>query len=115
MPGRLDLPRQARLLAGSAFSRVFATRKARSNRYFTIHYAPADKPRLGMAVSRRVSNKAVVRNRIRRQIRESFRHQRALVKAMDYVVVARKAAADVDNAGLREALDQLWQRFSVDQ
>ncbi len=115
MPGRLALPRQARLLAGPEFSRVFATRKARSNRYFTIHYAPADQPRLGMAVSRRVSNKAVVRNRIRRQIRESFRHQRAQLKAMDFVVVARRPAAEIDNTGLREALDQLWQRFSVDQ
>jgi RNase P protein component len=34
---------------------------------------------------------------------------------MDFVVVARPAAAEVDNIGLREALDQLWQRFSVDQ
>jgi ribonuclease P protein component len=115
MPGRLHLPRQARLLAGPEFSRVFATRKARGNRYFTIHYAPAEMPRLGMAVSRRVSNRAVERNRIRRQIRESFRHQRAQLQAMDYVVVARPPASGLDNAGLREALEQLWQRFSVDQ
>lgn len=115
MPGRLQLPRQARVLAGAEFTRVFATRKARGNRYFTIHFAPADAPRLGLAVSRRVSNRAVERNRIRRQIRESFRHQRAHLKAMDYVVVARQPATGLDNSGLREALDQLWQGFSVDQ
>ncbi len=115
MPGRLDLPRQARLLSGPEFSRVFATRKAHRDRYFTIHYAPAEQPRLGMAVSRRVSNKAVERNRIRRQIRESFRQHRPRLKSMDFVVVARQSAAGVDNASLYEALAQLWQRFSVDQ
>ncbi len=115
MPGRLDLPRQARLLSGPEFSRVFSTRLARRSQYFTIHYAPADQSRLGMAVSRRVSNKAVERNRIRRQIRESFRQHRPRLKSMDFVVVARPAAAGVDNVSLREALDQLWQRFSVDQ
>ncbi|QOC22601.1 ribonuclease P protein component [Wenzhouxiangella sp. AB-CW3] len=114
MPGRQGLPRQARLLTGPQFSRVFATRKARSNRFFTIHYAPAEFARLGMAVSRRVSNRAVVRNRIRRQIRESFRHQRTQLKTMDYVVVARPAAAGLTPPELRDALDQLWQRFSVD-
>ncbi len=64
-----------------------------------------------MAVSRKVSTRAVVRNRIRRQIRESFRLTRSRLAAMDYVVLARPSAAELDRTQLRGALEQLWQRF----
>lgn len=106
-----DLPRSARLLSGPDFRRVFEARRTHGNDCFRIHFAPASHARLGMAVSRRVSGKAVVRNRIRRQIRESFRLSRPALAPMDYVVLARPAAAEMDRAGLRKALEQLWQRF----
>ena len=70
-------------------------------------------PRLGIAVSRRVSPKAVVRNRIRRQVRESFRLKRPYLASMDYVVLAQPDAAAMNRAELRAALENLWQRFSV--
>lgn len=112
MPERRRLPRSARLLTGARFSAVFAERRCHSNALFRIHYAPSDQARLGMAVSRRVSPRAVVRNRIRRQIRESFRLWRPRLAPLDYVVVARSAASQADRITLRETLDQLWQRFS---
>ncbi len=105
------LPRDARLLSGAAFQRVFATRRVHGNAWFRMHYAPAEQARLGMAVARKVSGKAVVRNRIRRQIRESFRLNRLALAPMDYVILARPAAAALDRAQLRHALEQLWQRF----
>jgi ribonuclease P protein component len=105
------MPRAARLLDGAQFKQVFDQRKACSNTYFRIHYAPSENARLGIAVSRRVSPRAVVRNRIRRQIRESFRLLRCDLARMDFVVLARPDAAEADKAELRLALDQLWQRF----
>ncbi len=108
-----ELPRSARLLDGKAFKRVFESRQAIGNAYFRVHYAPWEQPRLGMAVSKRVHRKAVVRNRIRRQIRESFRLQRQTLPALDFVVLARPAAAELTRTDLRAALDQLWQRFKV--
>ncbi len=107
------LPRSARLLDGKAFKQVFETRQVVGNAYFRGHYAPSEQPRLGMAVSRRVHRRAVVRNRIRRQIRESFRLQRPTLPALDFVVLARPAAAELDRTDLRVALDQLWQRFKA--
>lgn len=107
----LELSRSTRLLDGASFKRVFETRQAKSNAYFRIHFAPSDQARLGMAVSRRVHRRAVVRNRIRRQIRESFRLKRPHLPALDFVVLARPAAAELDRTDLRAALDQLWQRF----
>jgi ribonuclease P protein component len=55
-----------------------------------------------------------VRNRVRRQIRESFRLARGSLKPFDFVVVARPAAATADRRFLRDTLDAIWQRFSDD-
>lgn len=50
-------------------------------------------PRLGVTVSRRVGN-AVVRNRVKRRIREWFRRARAdLQPGAQVVVIARREAA----------------------
>lgn len=112
MAWRHRLPRTARLLSGAQFKAVFAARRSCGNEFFRVHHAPSDQARLGMAVSRRVSKRAVDRNRIRRQIRESFRLRRESLEARDYVVVARSAARQADRRVLRDKLEQLWQRFS---
>ena len=60
--------------------------------------------RLGLTVSSKVGN-AVVRNRIRRHLREAFRARRALLpKGYDVVLIARQSAATADSA-------QLWAAF----
>src|SRR5690606_30651670 len=62
--------------------------------------APA---RLGITVSRKVGN-AVVRNRIKRVVREAFRHSGALFDAgIDVVVIARPNAAGL---GSRQVLEE---------
>ncbi|GHA86959.1 ribonuclease P protein component [Cognatilysobacter bugurensis] len=66
--------------------------------------------RLGLAVSRKVDRRAVVRNRIKRGLRESFRAQRTRLAPGEYVVVARPGAAALDAAALQRALLTLLQR-----
>lgn len=73
-------------------------------------------PRFGLVVSRKVGN-AVVRSRVKRQLREAFRQSRpelmelAALHDMDVVAVARHQAAAADSAGvaaaLRHCLDRL--------
>jgi len=56
------------------------------------------RPRLGVTVSRRVGI-AVVRNQVKRRIREWFRRDgQVLVRGRDVVVIARAAAADLTGA-----------------
>ncbi len=112
MPGRLSHPRSARLLKGSEFKAVFDQRRVIADELFRIHYADGAEPRLGMAVSRRVSPRAVGRNRIRRQIRESFRLIRPRLAPLDFVILAKPAAAHSNSTRLRQSLNQLWQRFT---
>ncbi len=62
-----------------------------------------------MAVGRKTSKRAVVRNRIKRTVRESFRQERARLPARDILVIALPPAATADGASLRAALAQHWQ------
>lgn len=80
--------------------------------HFACHLAPNGQghPRLGLAVSRKVSKKAVQRNRLKRVIRESFRRHRCQLGAGDYVVVAKSGAAGQHSPKLRSELDNLWVR-----
>lgn len=68
--------------------------------------------RIGLAVSRRVSLKAVVRNRIKRQVRESFRQHQALLAGLDVVVVAQARAAAVPRALIGLSLRTHWENIA---
>lgn len=72
--------------------------------------APA---RLGLTVSRRVGG-AVVRNRVKRRVREWFRtHHAIFPKGKDCVVVARPAAASATFAELGRELESVASRASA--
>lgn len=60
-------------------------------------------PRFGLAVSRKVGN-AVVRNRVKRWIREVLRVDGRALGGHDVVVIARPAAADAGLDALRSEL-----------
>ena len=67
-----------------------------------------------MAVSRKVDKNAVGRNRIKRAVRESFRHWRVARReceemALDIVVLARPGCASTCNKQLFYSLDKHWQ------
>jgi ribonuclease P protein component len=64
--------------------------------------------RIGLVVSRKVSTAAVVRNRVKRQIRESARRHQQWLEGLDLVVVAHAAAADSENAALQASLQRHW-------
>ena len=112
-------PRRAHLRASAQFQAVFRGGTRFSAPLFRLQFLPpgpgaADaQPRLGMTVSKRVDKRAVARNRIRRQIREVFRLQRAGLPPGDYVIQAQPEARQVDNPGLRAALLKLLARAAM--
>ncbi len=60
-------------------------------------------PRIGITVPGKVAN-AVIRNRIKRWVREAFRGVAADLPPVDLVVIARAGAGDVGLDGARAAL-----------
>jgi ribonuclease P protein component len=90
--------RSDRLLHSRDFRRVSRTGRRVASASFVILVAASRREgtpssRLGTTVSRKVGN-AVVRNRVKRAIREWFRqHRSQLPPAIDMVVIARPPAA----------------------
>jgi ribonuclease P protein component len=107
------LPPTARLRRAADFAALRHAPGRLDTRFFLIRYAvsAAESARLGLAVSRRVSRRAVDRNRIKRNARESFRLARARLPAFDLLVVARQQAATAPGRALRRDLDAAWFRL----
>jgi ribonuclease P protein component len=105
-------PRQ-RLRTRAEFDRAFRRGVRLGGPLFVLIAVPngAGEDRLGLAVNRRVGG-SVVRNRVRRMLRESFRRKQDVVSGgHDLVIVARGEMAgctqnEVDIA-LRERLERL--------
>lgn len=80
---------------------------------FTIYIdkSPANHARLGVAVGRKVSLKAVTRNAIKRVIRESFRQHASELPALDIVFNARPAAAKKNTTMLAAEITEALQKI----
>ena len=88
-----------------------ATGRRHASPALSLHWLRDAQPaRLGLAVSRKVDPNAVGRNRIKRALRDQFRHLRATLPPGAYVVVARPPAAALPNPALRAAFLALLQR-----
>ena len=80
---------------------------------FTVLATSNDRqqPRLGLAIAKKHIRRAVDRNRIKRQIRESFRQYKDTLPPVDIVVLARHATNKKTNTELAAALKNHWQNL----
>jgi ribonuclease P protein component len=78
-----------------------------------VRYRPndLDHPRMGLAISKRVSKRAVDRNRIKRLVRESFRRHRLELPPIDLMVMAREQAVNLPGPELLGELHLLWKKL----
>ena len=107
------LPREARLCRAGDFAALRNVSGRLGGRCFLVRYRRNElgHARLGLAISKRVSKRAVERNRIKRLLRESFRRIRFELPPVDMMVMAREQAAGVGGAELLAELDGLWKRL----
>jgi ribonuclease P protein component len=106
--------RRNRLSRSRDFDAVYRHGRSVSTRFLTLYWFARDEavgePRLGLAVPREVGN-AVVRNRIKRQLRELFRARLDAVPAQnDYVLRVRKGLPEA-----AEANGSVWLAERVDE
>jgi len=105
----LDFPREARLVRRGEFDAVYRTGKRRSSSHYTVFFRANELPlsRFGFSIKKALGG-AVVRNRIRRRMREIVRcHRLEIPPGWDFVIHPKSSVAIAEFAPLTTDLLRL--------
>lgn len=103
------------LKENAVFRRLYHRGASAGNRYLVMYCRRngSKVSRLGFTVSTKIGH-AVVRNRVRRRLREVYRAQeKELRSGYDIVVVARSAAVDAEFSALENSFRQLTEKLGL--
>lgn len=109
------LPSASRLKRRSDFSRVYGKGRSYATDLIVVYVLPArgKLTRIGFSVSKKLG-KSVVRNRVKRLLREAARALLPdLEPGRDVVVVARRKAAGATLAALGSAMQELFRGSGI--
>jgi ribonuclease P protein component len=115
--------RRNRLSRSRDFDAVYRQGRSTSTRFLVLYWFPRPdegdptEPRLGLAVPKSVGG-AVVRNRVKRQLRETWQELAGAVRpGHDYVLVARPGLAEPadthGHAWLRERVAEVLEKAAA--
>jgi ribonuclease P protein component len=110
----LFFTKHQRLLTPRDFKAVFdgAVHKI-SHRSLLLLAIPndSDTARLGLVVAKKNAKLAVQRNRLKRLLRESFRHHQHALRGVDIVALVKPGLWQMENADICALLEKQWQRL----
>ncbi|MBS2971106.1 ribonuclease P protein component [Metabacillus sp. KIGAM252] len=107
------MKKKNRIKKNEDFQQVFRKGKSIANRQFviyTLHREEEKEFRLGLSVSKKIGN-AVTRNRVKRLVKQIFLEEKDFLSTgKDYIVIARKPAAELNYEEVRNSLFHLFKK-----
>ncbi|MGM9924413.1 MAG: ribonuclease P protein component [Bacillus sp. (in: firmicutes)] len=107
------MKKKFRIKKNEEFQQVFHKGESFANRQFVIYILPKKGQeyfRIGLSVSKKIGN-AVMRNQIKRYIRQAFLEMKDdVLVERDYVIIARKPAADMTFSEVKSSLAHALRR-----
>lgn len=104
------MKKERRVKTNGDFQKIFKKGKSFANRQFVVYCLEKSQQtefRIGLSVNKKLGN-AVVRNQIKRHIRQAFHElDQELAQSMDYVIIARKPAATMDFFETKKSLEHV--------
>ena len=101
------MQRRHRLTGSNRFSQIHTEGTSVANRFLVVRYLAndLDRSRFGFLVSKRIGN-SVVRNRVKRRLREAVRHH-SVNSGWDAVLIARRGIERATFQQLKQAAGNL--------
>ncbi|ABK88158.1 Ribonuclease P protein component [Bacillus cereus 95/8201] len=112
----IDMKKKHRIKKNDEFQTVFQKGKSNANRQFVVYQLDKEEQpnfRIGLSVSKKIGN-AVVRNRIKRMIRQSITELKDEIDSgKDFVIIARKPCAEMTYEELKKSLIHVFKRSGM--
>jgi ribonuclease P protein component len=108
-----EFNRDSRLLTPGHFQSVFSKPLRFGSSHITILVTPNtdERNRLGLAIAKKRVKLAVQRNRVKRQVRESFRLHQHELPHIDMVVMVKSGTDKLENTEIRKQLEKIWRKI----
>lgn len=109
-----ELPKES-ILKKNEFNTVYHLGRSYVNKELIMHVIKsADiKGKIGFAVGKKIGN-AVVRNRIKRLMREAYRHSKSEINAdVSMILIARKTLIETDFKDVTRSLKDICKRAKI--
>lgn len=113
-PSPARFTKQQRLLTPAAFREVFDAPERKLHQSHLMAFVRTnthEQPRVGMAITKRKVPTAVVRNLIKRHIREQFRIKSLQLENKDIVFIVKKSIKDLNNKELKSEINNIFKKI----
>lgn len=113
---RFSVQKHYRLAKRKDFNKVYRFGQSAANRQLVVYYKPqpdVEHFKLGISVSKKIGN-AVVRNRMRRVIKEIVRHLSHRIKhQVQIVIIVRKPAVEMEYKSLENSIIHIMKKVQL--